>query len=321
MLRQMSDGRFHSGQALADRFGISRASIWNAIALAQGLGVGVHAVQGRGYRLVDAVEWLDPEAVQGSLGDLRAYYRLRIVDAVDSTNVALMREALAGAPSGSVLCAEHQWQGKGRRGRSWHSVLGGSLTFSILWRFERGIREMSGLSLAVGLAVARAINRHSEHKVRLKWPNDILLDYRKLAGILVEVQGDLDGASFAVVGIGLNVKLAPQQREAIDQAMVDLAEMGVTAGRNRLLATCLQELDGVVRVLRQQGFAALRDDWMQLDAYAGRRVRLSMPDGKTLIGHARGVDESGALVLKEEGGDQRAYSGGEIQLRPMSEAA
>jgi BirA family biotin operon repressor/biotin-[acetyl-CoA-carboxylase] ligase len=321
LLRQLSDGRFHSGQALAERFGLSRASVCNALACAQEMGVRVHAVQGRGYRLAEAVEWLDAEVVRDELGDLRERYRLSVVDVVDSTNVALMRDALSGAPSGSVLCAEHQLQGKGRRGRAWRSALGGSLTFSILWRFERGIHEISGLSLAVGLAVARAVNRYSAYPVGLKWPNDVLLDYRKLAGILVEVQGDLHGPSFAVVGIGLNVNLGPRQREEIDQAVVDLMEMGVRTGRNRLLAACLQELDSVVDVLRRQGFAGLRDAWMQLDAYAGRPVRLSMPDGLSWIGHAQGVDPTGAFVLRDETGRHRVYSGGEIQLRPLGEAA
>jgi len=321
ILRQMSDGRFHSGQNLADRYGLSRASVCNALAMAQEMGIRVHAVQGRGYRLADSVEWLDPDRVAGMLGALTHRYHLQVVDVVDSTNVALMREAMAGAPSGSVICAEHQLQGKGRRGRAWRSVLGGSLTFSVLWRFERGIQEISGLSLAVGLAVARAVNRFSAHQVSLKWPNDLLLDYRKLAGILVEVQGDLHGSSFAVVGIGLNVNLAPAYRDEIDQAVVDLAEMGVKTGRNQLLAACLEELDQVVSVLREQGFAALREDWMRLDAYANRRVKLSMPDGQSLTGHAQGIDESGGFVLKDDHGNQRVYSGGEIHLRPLSEAA
>jgi len=320
ILRQLSDGRFHSGQALAEKFGLSRASVCNAFALAQQMGIRIHAVQGRGYRLAYQVEWLDQEAVQGLLGDLRHQYQLKMVDVVDSTSVALMRDAMAGARSGSVLCAEHQFQGKGRRGREWRSVLGGSLTFSVLWRFEQGIQEISGLSLAVGLAVARAVNRFSVHKVSLKWPNDILLDYRKLAGILVEVQGDLHGSSFAVVGIGLNVNLAPEYRDEIDQAVVDLAEMGVTTGRNQLLAACLEELDQVVGVLREQGFSALREDWMHLDAYAGHRVNLSMPDGRTLTGHADGIDETGGFVLRDAQGHQRVYSGGEIRLRPAGDA-
>ena len=143
----------------------------------------------------EAIEWLDEAAVPHSLGELLRL-SVRILDSVDSTNSALMAAAMTGAADGTVLCAEHQGAGRGRRGRQWHAVLGGSLTFSVLWRFDNGLQSLAGLSLAVGLAIARAVNRHSRHTARLKWPNDVLVDYRKLAGILVEVQGDMNGCGF-----------------------------------------------------------------------------------------------------------------------------
>src|SRR3569833_2455688 len=239
LLRRLSDGRFHSGQALADEFGLSRSSIFNILAQAESMGLTVHAVRGRGYRMHEPVEWLDGEVVAHNLGTAAGYFLLLVLDCVDSTNTALMAAALDGAADGSLFCAEHQYTGRGRRGRQWHSVVGGSLTFSILRRFESGLQSLASLSLIVGLAIARAVNRHSRHMVRLKWPYDILLDYRKLAGILVEVQGDMHGAAFAVVGVGLNVRLNETQRDAVDQAVVDLAEMEVPVGRNQLLAVCL----------------------------------------------------------------------------------
>ena len=242
-------------------------------------------------------------------------YTIHVHDSVDSTNTALMAAALNGAADGTLICTEHQQSGKGRRGRQWHSVLGGSLTFSVLWRFENGLQSLSGLSLAVGLAIARAVNRHSRHPVRLKWPNDVLVDYRKLAGILVEVQGDMHGAAFAVVGVGLNVRMSGAQRDAVDQAVVDLAEMGVAVGRNRLLADCLLELHAVLSLFRQHGFASLREDWLKLDAYAGRAVALALPDARSVRGMASGVDETGAFLLRDAQATLRPYSGGEISLR------
>lgn len=316
LLRRLSDGRFHSGEALASEFGVSRASICNVLAQAQALGLAVHAVRGRGYRLPAAVEWLDAQAIAGYLGRLGTAFDLRVLDSVDSTNRALMAAALDGAPCGTLLCAEHQARGRGRRGRSWHSVPGGSLTFSLLWRFDSGLQSLAGLSLAAGLAVARAVNRHSTHAIGLKWPNDVVVGPRKLAGVLVEVQGDLDGAAFAVLGVGVNVRLDAAQREEIDQAVVDLAELGVGAGRNRLLADCLAELHAVGTRFRRHGFAGVREAWQQLDAYAGRRVVLTLPDGRTLRGEAAGVDDSGALCLRPEGGaDLVALTCGEISLR------
>ncbi len=279
------------------------------------MGLTVHAVRGRGYRLPEPVEWLDPLEVNSHLAPAARVYDLRMVDSVDSTNTALMGAALAGAADGTVLCAEHQVAGRGRRGRQWHGVVGGSLTFSVLCRFDRGLQALAGLSLAAGLAVARAVNRYGVAQSRLKWPNDVLVDYRKLGGILVEVQGDMDSAAFAVVGIGLNVSLGNKQRDAVEQAVVDLAEMDVSVGRNRLLATCLEEWHAVLTRFRERGFADLRADWTALDAYAGKAVRLQMPDSRDVHGVAAGVDQTGAFLLRDPQGDLKAFHGGEISLR------
>lgn len=315
ILRRLSDGAFHSGQDLAQEFQLSRASIFNVLKQAEAMGLTLHAVRGRGYRMPDPVEWLEGSAVACQLGGLSDAFDIHVTDSVGSTNNALMAAALEGAADGTVLCAEHQPAGKGRRGRQWHAVLGGSLTFSVLWRFDGGLQSLAGLSLAVGLAVARAVNRHSRHTARLKWPNDVLVDYRKLAGILVEVQGDMHGAAFAVVGIGLNVNLSETQRDRVDQAVVDLAEMGVRAGRNQLLADCLRELHEVLTVFRQHGFTALREDWMALDAYADKPVALLLPNAQGVHGVAAGVDETGAFLLRDGRSVINAYSGGEISLR------
>jgi BirA family transcriptional regulator, biotin operon repressor / biotin---[acetyl-CoA-carboxylase] ligase len=319
-LRRLSDGVFHSGQDLATEFQISRASVFNVLKQAESMGLAIHAVRGRGYRVPLPVEWLDEAAVVHHLGHASHAFEVHILDSVDSTNIALMSAALHGAADGTVFCAEHQHAGKGRRGRQWHAVLGGSLTFSILWRFDKGLQALAGLSLAVGMAMARAVNRHSRYPARLKWPNDVLVDYRKLAGILVEVQGDMDGDAFAVVGIGLNVRLSDIQRDAVDRAVVDLAEMGVTAGRNQLLAECLQELHKTLNTFRLYGFPALRDDWMALDAYAGKSVALLLPDARDLQGVAAGVDETGAFLLRDQHDGLNAYSGGEISLRLVGPA-
>lgn len=315
ILRRLSDARFHSGQALASEFGLSRGSVFNVIRQAETMGLEIYAVRGRGYKLSRPLDWLDAERVRAGLGDAASAYDVRVVDSAASTNTALMQAGLQGAASGTVLCAEYQHAGRGRRGRAWHAVPGGSLTFSVLWRFDNGLQSLAGLSLAAGLAIARALNRLGPHRTRLKWPNDVLMDYRKLAGILVEVQGDLDGAAFAVVGIGLNVRLTAEQRDAVDQAVVDLDEMDVTLGRNEVLARCLRELDAVMKVFRTDGFAAVRDEWLALDAYDGRSVTLRLPDRQEVHGTAAGVDASGALLLRDAHAALHAFTGGEISLR------
>jgi len=316
LLRHLADGRFYSGQALAQQFGISRASICNLVHTAKTLGLNIHAVQGRGYQLVLSPTWLDHAKIVAALGYTADHYHIRILDAVDSTNSVLMHAAEAGAPDGSVVCTEYQFAGRGRRGRQWHSILGGSLTFSVLWRFEEGIAALVGLSLAVGVAIARALNRFSRFPVKLKWPNDVLVDYRKLAGILVEIQGDIQGPSFAVVGIGLNVNLPAVHRDSIDQAVIDLEEMQVRVDRNILLASCLVELKAVMNVMQEQGFAALRDEWEAHHAHAGQSVSLLLPDRQVVTGTALGIDDSGAFLLQTENGTRMAYNSGDIRLRP-----
>ena len=311
----MSDSAFHSGEALGEEFQLSRGSVFNILSQAEALGLTVHAVRGKGYRVPLQVEWLDRSVVNEHLGLLSSSYDVMIHDSVDSTNSTLMQAALQGAPNGSVICAEHQLAGRGRRGRPWHAALGGSLTFSILLRFEGGLSSMAGLSLAMGLTLARVVNRHSRHPARLKWPNDVLVGYRKLAGILVEVQGDMDGAAYAVIGIGINVSLSAPQRESIDQPVVDLTEMGVDLGRNQLLAECLRELDAVMAIFREHGFAGLRQEWMALDAYAGKEVSLLLPNAQAVQGVAAGVDDTGAFLLRDREATLKTYNGGEISLR------
>lgn len=316
LLRHLSDGRFHSGQTLANLFGISRASICNLVHTAKELGLNIHAVQGRGYQLATSSTWLNHAHIVRAMGSAAARYQIHILDAADSTNSVLMQAAQAGAPDGSVVCAEYQFAGRGRRGRQWHSILGGSLTFSVLWRFEDGVAALVGLSLAVGVAIARALNRYSRFPVKLKWPNDVLVDYRKLAGILVEIQGDIQGPSFAVVGIGLNVSLPAVHRDSIDQAVIDLEEMQVHIDRNLLLASCLIELKAVMDVMREQGFRSLRDEWEAHHAHAGQAVSLLLPDRQIVTGIALGVDDTGAFLLQSENGTRAAYNSGDIRLRP-----
>lgn len=186
----------------------------------------------------------------------------------------------------------------------------------MLWRFERGIGELSGLSIAVGLALARALAPHCPLPVRLKWPNDVLAGYRKLAGILVEVQGELAGPSFAVIGIGVNQKLPAQERQEIDQAVIDLAEMGVGLGRTELLHAILAELAGRLSLFEQEGIRPLLAEWPRWHAHEGRAVWLATPDGQRHSGTASGLDEAGNLLLRLASGETRRFSAGEVSLRP-----
>jgi len=317
VLKRLADGDFHSGEALARGLDISRASVWNAVRDLEATGIEVYKVHGRGYRLPYPVTLLDRAAVERHLGANAGRFTLDVLDTVDSTNTRLLERAAAGAPGGMVLAAEWQSGGRGRLGRAWHAGVGEALTFSLLWRSALGAGALSGLTLAVGVALARALVAAGAGNVALKWPNDVLWRGAKLAGVLTELQGDALGPTAVVIGVGINVRLSEATRARIGQAAADLeTACGVAPDRNRLLAGVLDELDCLLEAFGRAGFASLRDEWQRRHAQQGRRVTLTLPDGTRRSGRARGVAEDGALLLETRSGTQRFHSG-EISLRPQ----
>lgn len=323
VLRHLSATEFVSGEALAQRLGLSRATIHNRLRTVQALGMTVFRVPGRGYRLAQPVSWLNEGELNRGLSGQG--FQLRLEDSVDSTNSRLLAQAAEGRVHKSVLVTEWQHGGRGRRGRTWLAPLGGGLTFSLLWRFHRPMAELSGLSLAVGLALARAARALGTAEgrpdwaegVRVKWPNDLLHDRAKLAGILIEVQGDALGPSVAVIGVGLNVHLSEAAKASIDQPAADLASgLGRAPDRNALLCLVLAHLDRVLHHFDATGFAGLRPDWEALHAYQDREVRMTGLHGD-VHGRVLGVDADGALLLETPGGVRRMLSG-EVSLRESS---
>jgi BirA family biotin operon repressor/biotin-[acetyl-CoA-carboxylase] ligase len=259
--------------------------------------------------------WLDKNQIRSGLGDKAGFFDLEIADCLASTNSRLLEKAVQGAPHGSCVITEMQTAGRGRRGREWHANLGGSLTFSLLWRFNQGAGFLSGLSLAVGVALMRALGHAGVSGAGLKWPNDVLHRHRKLAGILIELQGDMLGPSAAVIGIGINLKLSGKVLNRIDQAVVDLHSIGGNVlERNLLLANILLHLADVLNEFDAGGFASLREEWLQHHAFHEKQVLLMLPDGSQHEGHLLDVAEDGALLVRTSAGKQR-FTSGEISLR------
>jgi BirA family biotin operon repressor/biotin-[acetyl-CoA-carboxylase] ligase len=315
-LRRLADGRFHSGEDVARELGRSRATLSEALKLAPELGVDLFSVPGKGYRLAQPIEFLDAADVAAALGPGAARIGLEIVDEVDSTSSRLMARALEGAPSGTCLAAEWQSAGRGRRGRGWVSSLGGSLTFSLLWRFERGAGHLGGLSLAVGAAVARALSVHGCERVRVKWPNDVIVDFRKLAGILVETTGEMQGPSAAVIGVGVNYRLPERVLERIDQPVIDVASCASPApSRSTLLGALLAELDATLGDFDRTGFGGARAAWRSLHAYQGKRVRVVPARDAPFDAEVVDVAEDGSLLV-DAGSGPIALASAEISLRP-----
>ena len=319
ILRLLADGRFHSGEDIARHFNVTRATVWNALQQAETAGVQLFSVRGKGYRLPQPVGFLERDSILAAIGEQRAWFTLELHDQMESTNTYLMQQALTGASHATCVVAELQTHGRGRRGRTWQAGLGDSLTFSLLWRFEGGATALSGLSLAVGVGLIRTLHAVGLHDAQLKWPNDLLHGYHKLAGILIELQGDMEGPSAAVIGVGINLRLPDYLHKHIDQAATDLQTvLGRTVNPSELLGSTLRNLADVLSDFERDGFEALREEWISHHAYQGQSVRLLLPDGRETQGVVSGVAADGALLMDTINGTQR-FSAGEISLRGASQ--
>ena len=263
---------------------------------------------------------IDPVLLKARLGDQAGRCEVDALDECDSTSSELMRRAERGAPSGTVVVANRQYAGRGRRGRSWLSQPEASLTFSVLWRFPLPLSRLGGLSLAVGLALARALEKLGGKGVALKWPNDVLLAdgerFAKLAGILIELSSDRRSAQ-AVIGIGVNLSVPegdPGQPVAgLNQACPSPVD------RHQVLAAILAELAEVLAIFAESGFAGVKDGWLHYHAWQGQLVQI-LDDGATpLRGRCLGVDDEGALRIETAEGIERIFSG-DVSLRPEGSA-
>ena len=315
LLGALRADRAVSGSELATRLGVTRAAVWKQVHRLRALGAPVDAVAGQGYRLAWPFEALDAEAIRAQL-DPVLRRRLRNIAThwqIDSTNNELLRAAGNGASDLSVCLAETQSAGRGRRGRTWISPLGANVYFSLLKRFERGMDTLAGLSLVAGVALAQTLEDCGAQGIGLKWPNDIVADGRKLAGILVEAGGEFLGPCFAVIGIGINLRL-PDDADT-GQPVADLARVsGVAlASRNRVVARLLMRLVDALDRFAGEGFAAFAPAYALRDALAGKAVRVQSANG-VREGIAEGVDARGALRVRH-GATLAVYDSADVSVR------
>ena len=317
VLRILSDGHFHSGRALGEALGVSRAAVWKAVhKLESDWQIKINAVSGRGYQLVAPLELLDRDTI---LSAMAPQFRSELLDvqilpSVDSTNRYTLGQVSDGAKSGLAVLAEHQTAGRGRRGRHWVSPFGRNLYLSLLWEFELDAAQLSGLSLAIAVAIVRALIKLEIDDIALKWPNDVLWQDRKLCGVLLEMHGEASGPWLVVIGIGMNVNMGPTSPEIIGQPWVDLQTiLGHYLERNRLAGMLLSELVVAVTNFQLSGLAPFLAEWRARDICRDRPVELHFPN-IVQQGIARGIDDHGALLL-ETGDVVKPYHAGEVSLR------
>ncbi len=318
LIAMLADGYFHSGEVLGKRLGISRAAVWKSLQQLPALGLELQAVNGRGYRLASPIELLDEKVITTLLNAevAKSINDFHLFPAIDSTSKHLKQLAESGAPSATVCLAEYQSEGRGRRGRRWHSPYGSNIYLSLLWRFGDGMARLSGLSLAVAVALMRCFEQQGATGLGIKWPNDIVTEQGKLAGILLDVAGESSGPCHAVIGVGVNYSMSASVGAPIDQAWTQLQACGVSIGRNALVASLLTHLIGVISLYERQGFEPFRNEWQQWDILRDNAVALVMAND-TYEGIARGIDESGMLLVEQQG-QIHPYAAGDVTLRKVA---
>ncbi|AIU68100.1 bifunctional biotin--[acetyl-CoA-carboxylase] ligase/biotin operon repressor BirA [Vibrio coralliilyticus] len=309
ILKALSQGGFHSGEELGDELGVSRAAISKHIKGIQAWGVDVFSVQGKGYQLAKPMQLLNQDVLQACLVN-----RVELIPIIDSTNQYLL-DRVDSLESGSVCLAEYQAKGRGRRGREWVSPFGSNLYLSMFWRLDAGMAAAMGLSLVVGVAIVEALEEMGLTGIKLKWPNDLYYQDRKLAGILVEMSGQAGAAANLVIGMGLNLMMS-EATEGITQPWASLDEVADNQqiDRNQLAISMINTLHKALDDYECYGMAGFVERWNRLDNFINRPVKLLMGP-REISGTARGINEQGAVLLETESGLE-TFIGGEISLRP-----
>lgn len=305
----VADGEFHSGEQLGEALGMSRAAINKHIQTLKSWGLDVYTVTGKGYSLPEPIQLLDEEVILSLLHQPN----LAVIPVIDSTNQYLL-DRMDQLPSGYACIAEYQQAGRGRRGRKWFSPFGSNLYMSMYWRLDQGPAAAMGLSLVIGIIMAEVIQSLGVPDVRVKWPNDLYLNDRKLAGILVELTGKTGDAAQIVIGAGVNLLMRSEGTAEINQGWINLQEAGVDIDRNELAAKLINSLREALPIFERDGLVPFVSRWEALDNFINRPVKLLIGD-REVHGIARGIDKQGGLLL-EQNGVIKSWVGGEISLRP-----
>jgi BirA family transcriptional regulator, biotin operon repressor / biotin---[acetyl-CoA-carboxylase] ligase len=318
---ELADDQFHSGEQLAETLGVSRGAVWKAVESLRELGATLHAVRNRGYRLRSGGDALDARQIKSLLPEPVCRH-VRSVDAawtVDSTNSILL--ARPNPPFGSceVMLAEYQTAGRGRRGRAWVAPPGGSICLSLSWAFQEVPQDLGALGLVIGVCALRALRESGVDQIGLKWPNDLVVEGKKLGGILIELRAESAGPACVVIGIGLNVALGARMLEAIGETGVSPIDL-VTAGmehpsRNALAAALIAQIIRGLLGFEKGGLRPFADEWGDADALRGHQIDVHTLEG-VARGLARGIDLHGALVVETPQGVRR-FTSGDVTVRAV----
>lgn len=311
LLSLLSDGEFHSGSELGRLVGVSRTSIWKAIPSLQELNVPVEVVKGKGYRVQGGLDLLDKNKILSMLPcNIKERVNLDILLSHSSTNDYLASFKESVHQNYHICLAEHQTAGRGRRGKVWVSPFAKNISFSAGFLLGGGVEVLSGLSLVVGVAVAKTLESLGIKNVGLKWPNDVFVGDKKIAGILLELSGEATTNWNVICGIGLNVHMDKNDGVSIDQEWCSLTD-SISIERNFVISKLLAQLVEVLELFKVEGFQSFMSEWARFDVLSGEKVVVT-PNG--VEGYVVGVNMQGALLIKSVNGEH-VINAGEVSVR------
>ncbi len=314
LIKLLADGQFHSGQSIADELGISRTGVWKMIDKLKQWQIAIFSVRGKGYKIDKGLVLLDQAKINAALkGKTQFFHRVVSLPSIDSTSSYVAREWHKSPGKALVCVAEHQAKGRGRKGRKWISPFASNLYFSLGINLPFGLNALGGLSLTIGICLAKVLNPYTSAAVKLKWPNDLLIEGKKLAGILVEASGDNIDQSFINIGIGLNWQMSKTQ--AVGQDWCNLKDyMAHKVDRNELLVKILLAFDACLQDYCANGFTSFSEKWRDYSAFIDQTIVIETRQGK-ILGKEIGINDKGAIRVATDEGEKLFYSG-EVSLRP-----
>lgn len=324
VLSRLDHIRFCSGQDLANSLGVTRATIHNCILRIDAMGIAVQRVRGKGYKLANKLDLLDAQSILAKLSQAtsKRLQKLNIEQQTSSTNISIAENALPKAGHFSVLLAEMQTAGKGRRGRAWVSPYAANIYMSVLCNMQKPLSELSTVSPSLAICIAQALTDIGVQGIGLKWPNDIYCENKKLAGLLIECSGELSGYTKMIIGIGVNVYMSQHNNISIEQRWTDIiSHLDVNRNkdlfsRNELVASLLNHMQPLLDEINHSDSSGLSEQWAQWDIMGNKRVVLHAAT-ESISGIARGIDDYGCLLLETDAGLQQ-ISAGDVSLRAES---
>jgi BirA family biotin operon repressor/biotin-[acetyl-CoA-carboxylase] ligase len=305
-----------SGEQISKVLEVSRTAVWKHISALRKEGYGIEAVPSRGYRLISSPDSIDVQDVQSQLTGSRIGHRLELLKVTTSTNADAFRLAEGEAAEGTVVLSDCQTGGKGRRGRVWASPGGVNLYCSVVLRPAIMPHEAPQLTFLSAVAAARAIEMTTNLNPEIKWPNDLLISGKKVAGLLNEMSAETDGINFVILGIGINLNMTGDQfpDDLRHPATSVFLESGTRVDRSRFTSTMLNELDMLYRDFLEQGFGPVREEWQRRCNANGRRIVVSDSGSEISEGDFAGIDIDGALLLRSEDATLHRITCGDVRV-------